>query len=49
MWQMGIQPLGQEDSLGTGWQATSVFLLRERHGQRSLAAYSFWDHRVRQD
>jgi len=31
------------------WQPTPVFLLGEFHGQRSLAGYSPWDHRVRHD
>ena len=28
------------------WQLSSVFLSGEFHGQRSLAGYSPWDHRV---
>ena len=28
------------------WQPTPVFLLGESHGQRSLAGYSPWSHRV---
>ena len=31
------------------WQPTPVFLPGESHGQRSLAGYSPWSHRVRQD
>ena len=27
------------------WQPTSVFLLGESHGQRSLAGYSLWGHK----
>ena len=29
------------------WQPAPVFLLRESHGQRSLAAYSPWGHKSR--
>ena len=31
------------------WQPTPVFLPREFHGQRSLASYSLWGHRVGRD
>ena len=31
------------------WQPTSVFFPGESHGQRSLAGYSPWGHRVRHD
>ena len=31
------------------WQPTAVFLPRKSHGQRSLADYSLWGHRVGQD
>ena len=31
------------------WQSTSVFLPGKFHGQRSLAGYSPWGHRVRHD
>ena len=31
------------------WQSTPVFLPGEFHGQRSLAGYSQWVHRVRHD
>jgi len=31
------------------WQPTPVFLLGKPHGQRSLAGYSSWGHRVRHD
>ena len=31
------------------WQPTPVFLSRKSHGQRSLAGYSTWGHRVRHD
>ena len=31
------------------WQPTAVFLPGESHGQRSLAGYSPWCHRVRHD
>ena len=33
-----VQPLGGEDPLEEGMQPTLVFLPRESHGQRSLAA-----------
>ena len=36
-------------SPGEGMQPTPVFLLGEIHGQKSLAGYSPWDHRVRHD
>ena len=31
------------------WQPIPVFLTGKSHGQRSLAGYSPWSHRVRQD
>ena len=31
------------------WQPTPVFMPGESHGQRSLAGYSSWDHKVRRD
>ena len=31
------------------WQPTVVFLPGKSHGQRSLAWYGPWDHRVRHD
>jgi len=31
------------------WQPTPVFLPGEFHGQRSLAGYSLWGHRVGHD
>ena len=31
------------------WQATPIFWPGESHGQKSLAGYSPWDHRVRHD
>ena len=31
------------------WRSTPVFLLRESHGQRSLAGYSPWDRKSRSD
>ena len=37
---MGVRSLGREDP-------TTVFLLGKSHGQRSLAGYSAWGHRVR--
>ena len=35
-----FDPWGCEDPLEKTWQLTRVFLLRESHGQRSLAGYS---------
>ena len=46
---MGVRPLDREDPLEEAWQSTPVFLPGEIHGQRSLAGYSYWDHRVRHD
>jgi len=37
--------LGQEDPLEEGMATTPVFLLRESHGQRSLADYSPWGYK----
>ena len=31
------------------WQSTPIFLPGESHGQRSLAGYSPWGHRVEHD
>ena len=44
---MGFIP-GSGRSPGGG-HGTSVFLSGESHGQRSLAGYSPWGRRVRQD
>ena len=41
-----VQSLGQEDPREKGWQATSVFLPGESHGQRSLVGYNPWCCRV---
>ena len=42
--EMQVQSLGQEDPWvrRRKWQATSVFLPGDSHGQRSLAGYSPW-------
>ena len=40
-----VRSLGQEDSLENGMLTTPVFLPGEFHGQRSLVAYSPWDHK----
>ena len=45
--EMRVRSLGWEDPLEKGMQPTPVFLLGEIHGQKSLAGYSPWDHRVR--
>ena len=37
--------LGWEDPQRRKWQPTPVFLPRESHGQRSLAAYHLWGHK----
>ena len=39
---MQARSLGQEDPLEQAWEPTPVFLLRESHGQRSLADDSPW-------
>ena len=45
-----VQFLGwEEDPLEKGMQPTAVFLPGEFHGQRNLAGYSLWGHRVRHD
>ena len=44
-----VQSLGQEDTLRRAWQPTPVFLPGESHGQRSLASYGPWGHKVRHD
>ena len=40
-----VWSLGQEDSWRRKGQPTPVFLLGKSHGQRSLAAYSWWGHK----
>ena len=40
-----VQSLGWEDSWRREWQPTTVFLLGEFLGQRSLAGYSPWEHK----
>ena len=42
-----VWSLGQEDSLEKEMVTSPVFLPGKSHGQRSLAGYSPWDHRVR--
>ena len=44
----GLIP-GWEGPLEGAWQPAPVFLPGESHGQRGLAGYSPWGHRVRQD
>ena len=41
-----VQFLGPEDALDRKWQPTRVFLPGKFHGQRSLAGYSPWAHKV---
>ena len=45
--EMQVQSLGWEDPLEKGMATTPVFLPGESHGQRSLAGYSPWGHKVR--
>ena len=40
MQETGVWSLDQEDPLKEGMATTPVFLLRESHGQRSLAGYN---------
>ena len=46
-----VQSLGQEDLLEKGMATHSrqIFLLGKSHGQRSLAEYSPWGHRIGHD
>ena len=44
-----VWSLDQEDPLEKGGLTTPVVLPRESHGQRSLAGYSPWSHRVKHD
>ena len=46
MQEAWVQSLDQEDPLEVGMQPTPEFLPEEFHGQRNLAGYSPWDHRV---
>ena len=45
MKEIQVQSLGWDDPLEKGTAPTPVILPREFHGQRSLAAYSPWDHK----
>ena len=47
--EMQVRSLCWENPLEKAMQPTPVFLLGEIHGQKSLAGYSPWDHRVRHD
>ena len=47
MWETWIRSLGWKDPLEREWLCTPVFWPGESHGQRSLAGYSPWGHRVR--
>ena len=40
---MHVQSLNGEDPLEEGMVTSSIFLLGESHGQRSLVGYSPWD------
>ena len=46
MQETQVWSLGREDLLWRKWHPTPVFLPGESHGQRSLAGYSPWGHRV---
>jgi len=48
MWEMEIQPLGQEDFLEKKMATHSRILAGEFHGQKSLVGYSPW-HRKELD
>ena len=41
-----VQSLGQEDPWRRKWQQMPVLLPGKPHGQRRLASYSLWGHRV---
>ena len=50
MWEIWVLPLGREDTLEKGMALLNeVYLPGEFHGQRSLAGYSPWVHRVGRD
>ena len=49
MQEIWVQFLGWEDPWRGEWLPTPVFLSGDFHGQRSLAGYSPWGHRVRHD
>ena len=49
MQEIWAQFLGHENPLWRKWQPPPVFLPGEFHGQRSLAGYNPWGHRVEQD
>ena len=44
-----VRSLGLEDTLEKEWLPTPVFLPGESHGQKSLAGYSPWHHRIRHE
>ena len=47
MWEnLGLDPWVQKIPWRKEWQPTPVFLPGESHGQRSLAGYSPWGHKV---
>ena len=46
MQEMWIRALVREIPCSRTWQRTPVFLPGKLHGQRSLAGYSPWNHRV---
>ena len=49
MQEIWIQSLGQEDPRRREWLPTPRFVPGEFHGQRSLAGYSPWGHKVKSD
>ena len=42
----GLYPWVGEIPWRRAWQPTPIFLLGESHGERSLAGYSPWGHKV---
>ena len=49
MQEMWVQSLGWEGSWSRKWKPIPVFLPGKFHGQRSLAGYSPWGHRIGHD
>ena len=47
MQEIQVQSLGWEDPWRREQQPTPVFLPGESYGQRTLAGYRLWGHRVR--
>ena len=49
MGEMWFDPWVEKIPWRRKWQLTPVFLPGKSHGQKSLAGYSPWGHRVRHD